>query len=412
MKKLLSLTLALCMLLSLCGTAFAEQTITLDFWVRTSDDFSAEIAAFEAAHPGIKINAVQVGGNYDDLVAKYNAAIAADNLPHLGIVGQRHGIPQFYDAGKLIPIENYMSEEEQADIIDGFWTRYTYQGIRMAVPFQSSMPMMYYNQTMLEELDLEVPATFTGMIEAAKQAVKDVDGDGATDIYGFNMHADSPWYIQPLVWSLGGKIIDEEGNVNVATPEMKQVLSLIAGMVKDGAMPANQHATAQTDFTNGTLLFFFTSCASKSNIQAAVGDSFVYNMAFFPAEEELNVCIGGNGLAIFASDDAHQEAAATFIKYMISAEAISQSTLERGYMPFTHSQFASELIQTRLEDPIWKVVLDQVDYIQGQNIHPADSTIWNETMALLSEIEADPEMDIGAALEAVQAEVDEFMMMY
>lgn len=81
MKKLLSLILSLMLLLSLCASAVAEETITLDFWVRTSDDFSSEIAAFEAANPGIKINQVQVGENYDDLVAKYNAAIAADNLP-------------------------------------------------------------------------------------------------------------------------------------------------------------------------------------------------------------------------------------------------------------------------------------------------------------------------------------------
>ena len=81
-------------------------------------------------------------------------------------------------------------------------------------------------------------------------------------------------------------------------------------------------------------------------------------------------------------------------------------------MPFTHAQFDSELIQSRMEDPIWKVVLDQVEYIKGQNIHPADSTIWNELTALLSELEANPDMDINAALDAIQAEVDEFMMLY
>ncbi len=412
MKKILSLILALCMTLTLCASAMAEDVITLDFWVRTNDDFTKEIAAFEAANPGIKINQVQVGGNYDDLVAKYNAAIVANNLPHVGLVGQRHGIPQFYDAGKLIPIEQYMTAEEMADVIDGFWVRYTYNGVRLAVPFQSSMPMMHYNQTMLEELGLPVPTTFTEMIEVAAKAVKDVDGDGATDIYGFNMASDTPWYIQPLVWGMGGTVVDAEGNVNVNTPEMKEVLSKIAYMVKEGIMPANQHATATTDFGNGTFLFYFTSCASKSQIQEAAGDNFKYNMAFFPAEEDLNICIGGNGLAIFASDDAHQEAAAKFIKYMISPEAISESTLYRGYMPFTNAQFASPLIQERMEDPIWKVVLDQVQYIKGQNIHPADSTVWNELMALLSEIEANPDMDIDAALVDMQAEIDEFMMMY
>ncbi len=412
MQKALSLSLMFCILLSLCGTAFADDTITLDFWVRTSDDFSAEIADFEEQNPGIKINQVQIGENYDDLVAKYNAAIAANNLPQVGLVGQRHGIPQFYDAGKLIPIENYMTEEEQADVIDGFWVRYTYNGKRLAVPFQSSMPMMYYNETMLNELGLEVPTTFTEMIETAAKAVKDTDGDGATDIYGFNMAADCPWYIQPLVWSFGGTIIDADGNVNVKTAEMKEVLSLFAKMVKEGIMPANQHGTAQTDFTNGTVLFFFTSCASKNNIEKTIGDGFKYNMAFFPAEKELNVCIGGNGLAIFASTEEQQEASAKFIKYMISPEAISQTTLTRGYMPFTHSQFESDLIKTRLEDPIWNVVLSQVDYIKGQGIHPADSTIWNVLKALLSEIEADPNLDIDAKLDALQNEVDEYMMLY
>lgn len=413
MKKLLALALSTCILVSMWGSAHAtEQAINLDFWVRTTDDFSAEISAFEEANPGIKINQVQVGGNYDDLVAKYNAAIAANNLPQVGIVGQRHGIPQFYDAGKLIPIENYMTTKEQADVIDGFWTRYTYQGIRLVVPFQSSMPMMHYNETMLKELGLEIPSTFTGMIEAAKQAVKDVDGDGSTDIYGFNMASDSPWYIQPLVWGFGGQVIDEAGKVNVRTEEMKDVLSLIAQMVNDGIMPANQHATAQTDFTNGTLLFYLSSCASKGNIEKAVGDNFKYSMAFFPAEKEQNVNIGGNGLAIFASTLEQQEASAKFISYMISPDSISQSTLEAGYMPFTKSQFASELIQTRMKDPIWKVVLNQVAYIQGQNIHPADSTIWSETVNLLSALETDPGMDLDTALEKMQSEIDEFIMMY
>ena len=412
MKKILSLVLALCMLLLLSSVALAEDTINLEFWIRTAgDDYTKEIAAFEEANPGIKVNQVQVAGNYDELVSKYTTAIAAGNMPHLGIVGQRHGIPQIYDAGYIVPVDEWMTAEEQADILDGYWVRYTYNGVRTAVPFGSSMPVMHTNATMLKELGLEVPTTFTEMLAAAAKAVKDTDGDGATDIFGFNMASDVPWYIQPLVWSYGGTIIDSEGNVNMTSDEMVAVLSAIAESVKNGVMPANQHGTGQEDFTNGTLMFYFASCASKTSIQNAVGDKFDYQISFLPGEKELNVCIGGNGLAVFKSDEAHEEAAAKFIKYMISNEGIT-SNLERGYMPFTTSQFEGEVIQQHLQDPLWKKALDQVQYIKGQNVHPADSVIWSEITTLLSEIEADPDMDILAALKEIQAEVDEFMMLY
>lgn len=413
MKKLVTLFLTFCLGLTLCCVAFAEDPIVLDFWVRLNDDFSDEIAAFEATHPGIVINQIGKGSSYDDLVMAYNAAILANELPEVGMVGQRHGIPQLYDAGVLLPIENFLTEEEQADVIDGFWYRYTYEGLRLAVPFQSSMPMLHYNETMLNELGLEVPTTLTEMIECARQAVKDVDGDGAIDIYGFNMAGDVPFYIQPMVWGLGGTIIDEDGNVNVVTDEMVKVYSMFAEMVQEGIMPANQHSSAETDFCNGLSLFFMASCASKGSVERVIGDSFVYNTTYFPASDgELNVCIGGNGLAIFASTDEKQEAAAEFIRYMISPEAMRESTLRQGYVPFTNAQFADEYIQGQMQDPRWALVLDQVQYIRGQHVHPADSTIWNEMSALLSEVEAYPDMDITAALEKMQAEIDEFMMMY
>lgn len=410
MKKILALVLALSMMLGMTSFALAED-ITLEFWVRNSDDFVNEIAAYEAANPGVKINQVQVGANYDDLVAKYNAAQVAGNLPQVALVGQRHGIPQWYDAGVLLPAQEWLTEEEQADVLDNFWTRYTYNGVRLAVPFGSSMPMLWYNKTMLDELGLAVPETITEMMEAAIKAVKDVDGDGATDIYGVNFNSDTPWYIQPMVWSMGGTIIDEEGNVTVDIPEAQKVFEMLAEMVRTGALPANQHGTANADFCNGNSLFYITSCASKEGLQNNIGDKFELGVAFFPGEVTRNVCIGGNGLAIFKSTPEMEEASAKFVKYMISVEGMNFN-LTKGYMPFTNSQFASELIQQRLEDPMWKIVLDQVQYIRGQNIHPADSTIWSEMMNLISAVEADPDMDIAAALKDIQAEVDEFMMLY
>lgn len=410
MKKLLPLVLALCMVLGLTGYALADD-VTLEFWVRNSDDFAKEIAIFEAANPGVKINQVQVGSNYDDLVAKYNAAQVAGNLPHVALVGQRHGIPQWYDSGVLLAAEEWLTEEEQNDVLDNFWTRYTYNGVRLAVPFGSSMPVLWYNKTMLDELGLAVPETLTEMKEAAIKAVQDVDGDGATDIYGLNFNSDTPWYIQPMVWCMGGVVIDEEGNINMTSDEMVKVFEMLAEMVSAGALPANQHSSANADFCNGTSLFYIASCASKGGLQKNIGDKFELGVAMFPSEVTRNVCIGGNGLAIFKSTPELEELSAKFVKFMMSVEGMDFQ-LTQGYMPFTKTQFASDLIQERLQDPMWSIVLDQVQYIKGQNVHPADSTIWSEMTNLISAIEADPTLDIPAALQNIQEEVDEFMMLY
>lgn len=413
MKKLVALLLCVLMASSVVAVAFAEE-ITLDFWVRLQDDFSDEIAAFEAENPGIKVNQVNVGKDYDDLVAKYNAGMVANEMPDVGMVGQRHGIPQMYDAGWLIPIENYMPAEEQADVLDNFWVRFTYNGVRMAVPFGSSMPVLHVNMDILHELGYEtIPTTWDEIIEAARKAIKDVDGDGITDVYGITLNNDVPWYIQPMVWGMNGTMLQEDGTMKVNTPELKAVLERIAMLVRDGIMAANQHGTSKQDFVNGSVLFYLASCASRGGILSSLGEEgFEYAVSYFPSDATLDVCIGGNGLAIFKSDEAHQEAAWKLIKFLLTPESIIDTNLADGYMPFTKSQFASDLIQERMQDENWARVLDQVQYIHGQGIHPADSTVWNTLNKILSDVEANPDMDIDAALEAFQTEVDEYMMMY
>src|SRR6266496_5642276 len=43
-------------------------------------------------------------GDYDSMVQKIQAAITTHSLPHIAILGQRHGIPQLADSDKLIPL--------------------------------------------------------------------------------------------------------------------------------------------------------------------------------------------------------------------------------------------------------------------------------------------------------------------
>lgn len=424
LKKLITLSLASLMAVSMlagCGTTpapaqppaqgaapqapTATETTTVKFWVRTADKFENEIAAFEAANPTIKVELLGVGKDYDELVTKYMAGIAANDLPNVAMLGQRHGIPQLYDSGKLLAIESFMTTDEQNDILPAFWERFTYKGKRVAVPFQSSMPIMFYNKAVLSEMGItEVPDTFDKLVLAAKTAAS------SGKYFGFNMHSDSPWYVQPLAVNYGQPAINADGTVNVKQDGYKKVFEAIQTMVHtDKSMPGNQHNTAREDFNNGLTAFHLDSCASWSAIEKGVGGKFEVGIAYFPKSDLLSVPIGGNSLGIFQSDPATEAASFKLVQYLISPESIVSETMEKGYIPISTSSLEDDTVKAKLEDPLFKTVIGQVEYLRGQPVNPADSIIWSNTISVLEKVEANPKTDIDAELAKFQESVDKFL---
>lgn len=415
MKKVLSLTLVLLALsaLFLAGAVAEEEKTELIFWTRMNDTFEDEIAAFEALHPDVKINRVGIGSSYDDLVTKYIAASVADELPHVGLLSQRYGIPQLYDAGVLAPISDFMSEEEQNDVMEAYWGRYSYKGVRVALPFQSSMPVLYVNTDLFEQQGVEIPTTWEEVQEAATKMTLDIDGNGSIDVYGFNMPEDAPWYLYGLVKADGGTIVNEDGTVTVNTPEMLDVLSDIQKMVAGGSMPSNQHATAKDDFKNGALAMLLNSCAGNRSIEKGVDGKFNYALVTFPSING-NVCapLGGNALGIFKSDEKMEQLSWEFIQFMTSSDAVSGFTMSKGYLPIKHSFMETDFIKERQADSFWAATYQQIPNMVGLPVSPVDATIWNEINDVLSMIESDPNADIEELIENVQYEVDDFLLDY
>lgn len=415
MRKLISMYLVIAVMAVLVlPFAAAENTVTeLIFWTRDGDTFEDEIAAFEAIHPQVKVTRVGMGEDYDALITKYVAASVAGDMPHVGIVSQRYGIPQIYDSGKLHAIEDFMSEEEQQDVLEGYWSRYTYKGKRISVPFQSSMPVLYVNKTLLDAAGLEVPTTWEEVIEAAAKLTKDLNGDGVTDIYGFNLPNDAPWDVNGLAFAAGARMVAEDGSVNVNVPEMIYILEGIQRMCTEGSMPANQHNACSDDFKNGTLAMMLSSCASNRGVAKGVQDKFEYALCTFPSVNgTVAAPIGGNSLGIFKSTPDMEAIAWEFVKYMTSPEAQTGFTLDKGYLPITHSLMETEFVKDRLADTFWNQTFAQIEYLNGQPVHPADATIWNELKDIMSIIEADPNASVADLVAEMQSEVEDFVLDY
>ena len=178
---------------SLSSGTDIEPADEITFW-STKEDCFAELCEEFTRETGIKVNATYMGG-YDDMVNKVMAGIAGKKLPDVAQLGQRHGLAQMYDSGYLLPVEDYISKDIMDDILSGFWKRFTYKDKKVILPFQNSMPMLYYNKTMFDQAGIPVPKTMEDVVSAAKE-IKDVTGN-----YGFTFHSDYPWYIMALMYN-------------------------------------------------------------------------------------------------------------------------------------------------------------------------------------------------------------------
>lgn len=376
----------------------------ITFW-STKEDCFQELCDQFKQETGITVNATYMGG-YDDMVNKVMAGIAGSKLPDVAQLGQRHGLAQMYDSGALLPIEDYISKDIMDDIFPGFWKRFTYKDKKVILPFQNSMPVLYYNKDVMEANNISIPSTFSEVMSAAKD-IKDKTGT-----YGFTLNSDYPWYVLALIYNSGVKPV-MDGVAAMDSPEIEAVFQDLQQMAAvDKSMPSNQHATGQEDFCNGKVAMFMSSCASYAKIQKLADGKFEVGVAQFPSVTTMDIPMGGNGLGMFQSTPEKEKAAAMFIEFMLDKERVANNTLNSGYIPVTNAAIATDTYKEYLTDPNREIVHNQLQYLGGAAVHPTDSLVWSEISSLLDSVEANSNVDISAELKKINGKITKYMEQY
>ena len=386
-----------------------SDTVTIDFWTTQQGEYKDEIAAFTELHPDITVTPSFMG-DYDEMQQKVLAGIVGGNVPQVVQLGQRYGIPQVADSGMLLPIGDVLSTETVDDILPAFLERFTYKDKLWTVPFQSSTPVLYYNKTLFDSAGLVAPETWDELVSTATTLT-------TPDVWGFNTAADIPWYFQPMTWNRGGVLLDGTGEVDLDSPEAIETLTSFQDLVYTSkAMPQNQHATAKEDFIGGRLAMLFASGSGLAGTQEQVGDAFEVGVAYIPGMvdgEPRSVPIGGNSLGIFASTPEQEKASAELVEFLTNTENSAVGSIASGYIAIRSSSLELPEFQQHLVDnPEFKVTIDQLEYLRGQGISPADSLIWKGIIDAFESIETDPEADAAELLGALQIEVSEYLADY
>ncbi len=312
--------------------------VTITFWHGYNADTETPffektiIPAFEAAHPNIKVQAVNIP--YDQFHQKLLTALAggtAPDLARLDIIW----IPEFGDLGALAPLDEVMSDFTtfKDAVFPGPLSTNFLNGHYYGLPLDTNTRVLVYNKDVFKAAGIDnPPATIDDFLaDCAKIKALGPDhycfADGGT--YG--------WAVDPWIWTFGGAMTDP--GITKATGFLNGADTVAAyQFLKDGVDKGYIHPGIKGGGVDTWGLMGKGQVAMILEgpwFPPSFGKQFPdvqYGMALMPAGKGGSISVvGGEDIALFQQSE-NKDAAAEFIRFMLSMDTQMQMATV-GQMP-------------------------------------------------------------------------------
>lgn len=364
-------TVAATSLLALAAHA-AHADTTVEFWHSFSgtngEALDGIVAEFEAANPGIEIDAQHIG-NYNDIVTKLQAAIPARRAPDAVIMEvTRYGL--FADRGVLTDLTAYLEADPLKDELFDFAREVgVFEGKNFIVPFNSSTPVLYVNTEIFAEAGMaDIPplTNFEEILAAAQTVQTALDDDGISGIaapgqfarWGLIMANDSD-----LIDSVSGEILIDAPNTIEAYDWMASLVHEHGVASVDGVTKENNGRDA---FLAGKVAMMMNSTGNYRRSKTALGEDLL--VLPMPCNKTCAAPIGGAGIGILSmADQDVKDAAYQFISYAAGAESNAKWFAGTGYMPINKLTKDQPVAAAALEgEPGITVAIKQLEVARGR----------------------------------------------
>jgi multiple sugar transport system substrate-binding protein len=332
----------------------------------------AVVAAFEAAHPNIKVQLEQT--SYDDIFTKYTADVAA-GTPADVISMNFENLRKFAGLKALEPLNDFVKKDSYdtsiyyANTLD----MHTVDGVLYGLPATFSDNVLYFNKKLFDDAGIAYPDKswdWAKLVEEGKKFVKDTDGDGKVDQYGYG-----PAWWPMYLFEYKTNVLSADGKkCALTTPEGLQAMQAYVDLSTKDGITANAEAQAsQGDydrFIAGKLAMYDAGPWAVSPFNTNI-KTFTWDVAENPAGTVKGTFLYSNAYAI-SSASANKDAAWEFIKF---ATGVDGSTIrQKGKFEISavssvaESIFVSSMKGTSPEHP--EVFMDSTAFGQRLSEHP------------------------------------------
>ncbi|MEU0332806.1 extracellular solute-binding protein [Streptomyces sp. NPDC006193] len=322
------------------GSGKSDGPVTLTWWdtsnaTNEAPAYKALVQRFEAAHKDIKVKYVNVP--FDQAQNKFDTAAGAKGAPDV-LRSEVGWTPAFAKKGYFLPLDGTEALAEQDAFEPNLIEQARYEGKTYGVPLVTDTLALVYNKALFKKAGItEAPRTWD---ELKADAARIKARTGADGYWG----STQAYFAQPFLYGEGADTVDAGAKkITVKSPAARKGyatwLSLFSGKgLHKADVTADAYAHIQDAFVSGKVAAIIQGPWEITNIYqgSAFKDRANLGIATLPAGStgKAGAPTGGHNLSVYAgSDEAHQKAALTFVKYMTSAKSQETLALKNSTLP-------------------------------------------------------------------------------
>jgi trehalose/maltose transport system substrate-binding protein len=311
-----------------------------------------QVASFEAANPGIRIELVQAPRITTERHNRFAADLQAGNTSVDIFVLDYPWLTEFAAPGWLIPLDPYveLSGLDRATFLPAAVKASTIQGQLIALPWTTDGGVLYYRRDLLDKYDYAPPAAWPDLQRIAL-GIKATEGLPYGFVWQGAPYEGLTCNTLEFVWAFGGDVLEDTGQVVFDSSQTQIALQQMVDLLATDASPtqvlAFQENESLSAFRDGEAIFmrnWFYAWDRLNQVGSAVAGKV--GIAPLPAS-----CLGGQALGL-SSSSLHKPEAFRFMAFLAGYDQQVQAALLAERPPALLAAFQDASLFTA--DPAWQ----------------------------------------------------------
>jgi multiple sugar transport system substrate-binding protein len=342
--------------------------VTIRYWHTHSDAETAQlnkvIAAFEAAYPGITVEATRYAAA--DFQTALTTAIAGGDVPDVARLDIAL-VPQFASMGALTQLDGTLADFDKiaADAFPGPLSTNKWNGHYYGLPLDTNTQVLVYSKDAFKTAGIAAaPTTMDDFVADACKL-----SDKAKSIYGYAEGGTYFWAPAPLFYAMGGEVTDP--GITTATgyvngPQSVAAFTMLKNLYDKGCMSPNLLGGGiATDAGTGTGVYgMIIDGPWMVDIYKSNYPNFNYDFALIPAGPNGTSSVVGGEDVVVLDGSKNKDAAMKWADYLMSADA-QKLMAQVGVMPALSSLTGDPALPA-----YFSVFMEQMKTAQARVVSP------------------------------------------